>query len=311
MDLPAAFPEKGGSGDADNELELLVDYLNFSGDQLGDFSEPSPPASGSLNTSMNAFSLLGSTPSSVLDSEYLIKFEENVPEVDERAKSSMLVTTEVGMPTEDEYDDDNDTGLELDAAGNPTKRRRRVRNAKQQELNRLAQQRYRQRKKQRYSDLQTTVDALANQLEALTAAEKENVALRNTNSQLREKLMMQTSKVSQLERKVEEQESRLKCQDSLLQRVKQQEEIIAKQQEQLQAQSTQIDQLKSQLSTTDTNVLLDKVSAAIRSALGDVKEHSIADKVMQHICRCCREMGALPAHPATPEGHTAIQVSCC
>ncbi|MEW5307434.1 MAG: hypothetical protein WDW36_009831 [Sanguina aurantia] len=86
--------------------------------------------------------------------------------------------------------------LELDGAGDcgdggdagdanaQSKRRRRIRNQKQQELNRLAQQRYRLRKKQRYTDLQSTVCGLTNQLDAVPILESEAAVLKRGQAEL-------------------------------------------------------------------------------------------------------------------------------
>lgn len=293
--------------DADNELEALVDYLNFNVDQLGGLTEPTGGAG--LSGPMEEYNVLDVGAPNYLGTDYLVKFEDGVAPSTERSKNSVLVTTEVGMATED--DDDDDGSIDMDSSGCPSKRRRRVRNAKQQELNRLAQQRYRQRKKQRYCDLQSTVDGLTAQLKALSTVEKENAVLRSNGAQLQAKVAAQASKISQLESKLSEKEQQLKAQEGMEVRLKQQEELINKQQAQIQAQAKQLEQLQSQSSITDTNALFEKVSAAIRAALGEAKEHSIADKVLQHICRSCREISPIQPQPSTTDGHTAIQVSCC
>ncbi|KAG1663078.1 hypothetical protein FOA52_011599 [Chlamydomonas sp. UWO 241] len=69
-----------------------------------------------------------------------------------------------------------ETGGEADPSGTTGaegKRRRRIRNAKQQELNRLAQQRYRQRKKKKYTDLQSTVEELTASTDEIQRLEDE------------------------------------------------------------------------------------------------------------------------------------------
>mmetsp|Transcript_8875 Transcript_8875/g.18947 ORF Transcript_8875/g.18947 Transcript_8875/m.18947 type:complete len:343 (-) Transcript_8875:217-1245(-) len=76
----------------------------------------------------------------------------------------------------------SDCGLGDGQGGQGGRRRRRIRNAKQQELNRLAQQRYRQRKKQKAVDLQSAVEDLSTRLHTLATLQAEVSSLKKSNA---------------------------------------------------------------------------------------------------------------------------------
>ncbi|GAX75041.1 hypothetical protein CEUSTIGMA_g2485.t1 [Chlamydomonas eustigma] len=132
---------------------------------------------------------------------------------------SAPIKTEEGLKTE--FLSDSDTGSRMqgdfpsstgqgnvdasDGAGDDAygKRRRRIRNAKQQELNRLAQQRYRQRKKQKYGDLQAAVDDLSAKMEIIARLEDEAEILKKNNADAQSKIQQQQKLIDEQKRRLD------------------------------------------------------------------------------------------------------------
>lgn len=198
-------------------------------------------------------------------------------------------------------------GEEGKGATGPQKgRRRRIRNAKQQELNRLAQQRYRQRKKQRYVDLQSTVDLLQEKMNALEVLEKEASGLRQTRQELVVQVQQRDGTIAQLQHKVKQQEDALQVKDVQL---AEQGRVIAEQQAHM------------KLLGADPHTLCEKLSEVIRAALIEAggSQPSFQEKVLQHVktsltgMGCSRDLQLHKPAKQTSGGDTppAIPVSCC
>jgi len=185
-----------------------------------------------------------------------------------------------------------------------SKRSRRVRTPKQQELNRLAQQRYRERKKQKYSSLQQAVDALSVQLERVAVVEEERDNLQAEKEDLQLLLKQQTSKLHN------------------------RESVITKQQKMINDQQAEIAALKQRLnalpaadSATDLR-LLQHLGSVINTAITTaLEEHGcksamvgplskvLMDKIKNTVGQCCREITTEPA--TTKPLPQVVQVSCC
>lgn len=58
---------------------------------------------------------------------------------------------------------------------------RAKRNARQQQQNKAAQQRYRERRKQRYNDMEAALTAVQDQMKALGDVQNQNIALQVTS----------------------------------------------------------------------------------------------------------------------------------
>lgn len=196
-----------------------------------------------------------------------------------RSARRSIVTTELDWSPPRASDDGN------------ARRRRRVRNAKQQELNRLAQQRYRERKKQKYTTLQSAVGALSGQLEELRSLTEQNNALYNSNHALEQAL-------EQCKMELEAQK-----------------QLAAHQQKQLEFQEQQLrgtkcdhngcglkEGLAMEASTVEQRAFVDEVVGAVKQALEGTTsraemEQQLATKlpesIMQHLqmyqCLQCRD----------------------
>lgn len=69
---------------------------------------------------------------------------------------------------------------------------------KQQEANKVAQQRYRERKKQKFHEMEATIDQLSKQLQALQALQSRNSILEGLNGELQCQLMTREKEVEKL-----------------------------------------------------------------------------------------------------------------
>jgi hypothetical protein len=74
----------------------------------------------------------------------------------------------------------------------------RHKTVRQQEANRIAQQRYRERKKQKFQELERTVDELRDQLSDLQALQQRNNILEGMNSQLQKSLIEKEREIERL-----------------------------------------------------------------------------------------------------------------
>mmetsp|Transcript_19578 Transcript_19578/g.59225 ORF Transcript_19578/g.59225 Transcript_19578/m.59225 type:complete len:727 (+) Transcript_19578:227-2407(+) len=99
-------------------------------------------------------------------------------------------------------DGEGDDDMEVGDDGQPVSRNRRHRTLRQQMLNKQAQQRYRERKKAKASDLEKTVAALADQLGNMEGVKAENATLQDKNLALVSQLR---AREEELERLLREQ----------------------------------------------------------------------------------------------------------
>ncbi|KAI8469114.1 MAG: hypothetical protein J3K34DRAFT_288805 [Monoraphidium minutum] len=230
------------------------------------------------------------------------------------------------------------------------KRRRRVRNAKQQELNRLAQQRYRERKKAKFSVLQGTVEELSEQLERLAALESGAAAM--------------AARGAALEALAAEQARRLGESGGALARQQEQLRIaadtISEQQRALREREARVEELEGRLSGLQRHAAAavaaagamgeaggggagggaaaagaagagsangEALAAAVREILGGLvlqagaaaaaaprpERLPMPDAVLQQIRRCCAEVALQLSslRAVQAEAPRAIQVPCC
>lgn len=208
------------------------------------------------------------------------------------------------------------------------RRRRRSRNSKQQELNRLAQQRYRERKKQKYTDMQQSVDALACQLGQLSTLQKENRLLRGRAQELEVTIQKKDLQVKQHQEQLKTTHQILTKQVNT---IREQQATIGQQGKRVQEQAAQAQEMQHKLDNTldaallslDADTVSSKVVAAVKSAMTSSKEFKslhptlaqMPDAVVQQISstltRCCAEMYLQLKQSARSEPPAAIQVPCC
>ncbi|EFJ48934.1 hypothetical protein VOLCADRAFT_104481 [Volvox carteri f. nagariensis] len=235
-------------------------------------------------------------------------------------------------------DDDEEAGR---AGQSGPKRRRRTRTERQQVLNRLAQQRYRQRKKEKVQALQSTVGTLQSQLDRLSFLEAENADLRATTQQLGEQIGVKDAALLQMQQQLRQTCVALKVQQE---KCAAQERQLTEAQQTMEAQRQQL--RSSSLAGLDPQALSDRLLAIIKEALADAQSAGgsgggcsgssssqggsggqgqlaqplslMSDAVVQRISRtltsCCRELvyatkGKQAA--AAADTPSAIPVSCC
>lgn len=104
-----------------------------------------------------------------------------------------------GLPTYGHPGDSTDTS----AVGYSTKKGRH-KSARQQQLNKLAQQRYRERKKAKALGLEQTVNALTEQLSQLSTVKQEKLALEEKNLLLEKKLIEKEAELQTVRIQLEE-----------------------------------------------------------------------------------------------------------
>uniref|UniRef100_A0A383VKC7 BZIP domain-containing protein n=1 Tax=Tetradesmus obliquus TaxID=3088 RepID=A0A383VKC7_TETOB len=231
---------------------------------------------------------------------------------------------------------DSESDGEATQGGRGTsKRRRRIRNAKQQELNRLAQQRYRERKKQKYCNLQGTVDELSVRLSQLNTLEAANSELAQRNGQLEGVVKQQQVQLQQQQDTISKQAQQLQTQAQQL----------AHQAQQLQSQVLHIEQQDRQLAElkgrtaggssssqqqqpADADQLNDQLALAVRAVLTGVSSMTsmlpakdaqqmqqvvttLPDSILQQIRSCCREVALHLKKTDVKEMPHAVQVPCC
>ncbi|KXZ47700.1 hypothetical protein GPECTOR_33g582 [Gonium pectorale] len=233
-------------------------------------------------------------------------------------------------------DEDDETG------GRPSgaKRRRRTRTERQQVLNRLAQQRYRQRKKEKVQALQSTVGTLQSQLDRLSFLESENTELRATTAALSSQLAAKDAAIVTMQTQLRAACGQLKAQAD---KAAAAERLVAEQAATLESQRQQL--RASSLAGLDPQALSDRLLGIIKEALagaegggsaggadpaaagaaagssGGGSSGLLSDEVVTRISRtltsCCRELvyatkqvgKQVPqAEAAAP---SAIPVSCC
>ncbi|GFR52216.1 hypothetical protein Agub_g14757 [Astrephomene gubernaculifera] len=167
-------------------------------------------------------------------------------------------TSNAALISQDEEDDT--------AAGRTgtTKRRRRTRTERQQVLNRLAQQRYRQRKKEKVQALQSTVGCLQSQLDRLSFLEAENTELRATTQQLGEQLASKDAALLHVQQQLRQTGFALRAQQE---RCAAHERQIAEQQQTVEAQRQQL--RCSTFAGLDPQALSDRLLSIVKEALAD------------------------------------------
>lgn len=166
-------------------------------------------------------------------------------------------------------------------------RKKRTRNQEQMEHNRIAQQKYRERKKMENHELQTALDMLAAELAAMKAFEVRNQELEMTATSLSMQVAMQAQQIQNLELQVTAQSSELsstKEQLATQQAVStSQQKMILDQHQRLQLQEEIISNLKKSLKTSvdtawtklgnpDPRSVCKKMNEAVKAALEGAKD---------------------------------------
>lgn len=199
-------------------------------------------------------------------------------------------------------------------------RKRRTRNQQQMEHNRVAQQKYRERKKIENSELQNAVDLLTAELAAMKALEFRARELETYNAGLSQQVAVQQEQIHQLQSKVLEQDATIASQAGQLngqmellagqqkmildqhQKMKLQEEIIASLKDRIKESVDQAwDSLESQ-PQPDPHTVCRRMHEAVRRALQgatdmDSVQETLAklpDAMVVEICKnimiACKEM---------------------
>lgn len=203
-----------------------------------------------------------------------------------------------------------------DGAAITSRRMRRVRNAKQHELNRAGQQqRCRFGEMERYSSLQK-----AKQVEKVRALEDDMAKLRVDNAALNRTVELQESEIRTQEQHLAHQQSHIR---SLSLALSEQSTRLEAQSAQLNEQQALIHALQQRLSAqaegglaaVDLATIADKVSGNIRSALqgssGQLPE-TLEQDIQRAVSVCCRDLlAAQPTHSAASMSAPIIPVPCC
>lgn len=191
------------------------------------------------------------------------------------------------------------------------RRRRRLRNAKQQELNRLAQQRYRERKKQKYTSLQSAVDELAQRLEELTTLQAENAALHTKTEELQHALDDSEELLSAQKRTVGAQRATIASQSAT---IASQNAQLQQQAAQLAAQAAQLTELQQKLAATTAAGAADAANAPTTAAgssrtsgaaVDSTNEDSVCDVMAASITAAIMEARDPAADPRVLQSHIA------
>lgn len=169
-------------------------------------------------------------------------------------------------------------------AGSGVRKSRRQRNAEQMEMNRVAQQKYRQRKKQEQNALQAAVDMLTAQVAALKALEVRNAELVNANSSLQGTVHAQSGTITALQQHAAQQAAQLDATRAALvnsqAQVSSQQRVILDQQAKLRLQEEVIaslkDRLKERIDEAMQHVVpgtvCEKMVAAVKATLYGAKD---------------------------------------
>ncbi|GLC33168.1 hypothetical protein PLESTB_000363300 [Pleodorina starrii] len=173
-------------------------------------------------------------------------------------------------------------------------KKRRQRNTEQMESNRVAQQKYRQRKKQEQSALQQAVDLLTAQVAALKAVEVRAGELEASKSALEAAVQQQGASIVALTAQNAEQASQLEATRSALHasqaQVAAQGKLILDQQAKLRLQEQVIASLKDRLKERVDEAMqrvvpgtvCEKMVAAVKATLYDAKDvHGLQDTLAQ------------------------------
>lgn len=270
--------------------------------------------------------------------------EPNHPAGPATSSHVQRTTTTGGSEAFEELEDEL---AEMEAAegGGPIgKRRRRIRNSKQQELNRLAQQRYRMRKKEKFGELQVAVNSLSDKVQQLRVLEGEAQQLRSAKFNLTQQLHQRDQTLAQLN-------NALGCQAAALSATSKRAEQLEKQLDLSTGQLQEARQRNAQLSLEatqaralheaaasaagsslaaglpsgiDPQALADKLMSVVMVALSDVSaqqpaatsvltSEAIAYAISRSLTSCCRELllSSLPQkHMPGADTSVALAVSC-
>jgi len=210
-------------------------------------------------------------------------------------------------------------------------KQRRVRNARQAELNRSGQQRYRARRKERYPTLASAVDALTAQMAQMRTLEGENAKLAAGHAALTRVVALQEAEILAQRTHVARQQGLLREQARQLGDAR---AALEAARAELGAQEAVAGVLQARLvgaaaaGVADAAgagglalapaAMVERVAGAIRSAMADgaaaaaaapaVLPDAVVAAIKQTVSACCREaLAARRAPPAPP----AIQVPCC
>lgn len=171
----------------------------------------------------------------------------------------------------------------------------------------------RQRKKQRQSDLQTTVDALSTQLDQLRTLENEVSSLQKTHVELRKQLAAQQTTLAAAHEKIVAQERT----------IAEQHELINVQKAQLeQAQSASVQSV--QLANVDPAALSEHLCTVLKTVMSEVGlqgssaqqgpalQETMLRVLNAHLTNCWRDIRMATSQQAgTHKAPAPITVSCC
>lgn len=185
-----------------------------------------------------------------------------------------------------------------------SKRARRIRTPKQQELNRLAQQRYRERKKQKYTSLQQAVDELSIQLDKVAVIEGEKAELMDQNAELEELLTKQTIKVQARDTIIKQQQKQIDAQQAEILSLRQKVAALSA------GEQSADNQLLQQLASAVQTAFDENECKSAQIALGQFPE-VLMDSIRKTVQQCCREINSnCDVAPHQSPAHI-VQVSCC
>mmetsp|Transcript_33583 Transcript_33583/g.74358 ORF Transcript_33583/g.74358 Transcript_33583/m.74358 type:complete len:329 (+) Transcript_33583:172-1158(+) len=242
-----------------------------------------------------------------------------LPSISHNARTKAPANFDLPSSSELEGGDNSDqTGnnAESDLYGNAP-RKRRLRNAGQMEMNRVAQQKYRERKKAEHQQLHNAVEMLTAQLAALKAIEVRASELEVANAGLSQQVASQAAQIQELQEQVGAQSTTIATQGAQLveqqvlvtaqqkmildqhSKLKLQEEIIANLKDQVRVS---VDEAWEKLESRDSAAVCKRMHEAVRSALMNAKDmeglqatlESIPDHLVVEICKnilhACRDM---------------------
>jgi len=276
------------------DTDTLAEFLNFPEPHLGD--------EGAFSHSHGAVMMDPSPPAALSSICY------TVPSAPAKADPPCFSAVESGDRSE------HIAANNVESSG---ARKRRQRDAGQMELNRISQQKYRERKKAEHQELHNAVEMLTAQLAALKAIEARASEVEVENATLREQLASQAATIKELQAKVKEQGAALAAKDAhvaeqermashqqkmILEqhtKIRLQEEIISRPREHI---STGMDEVWGRLKLQDNAEVCKRMHEAVSAALLDathmeglqVALQAIPDIYVVEICKnilhACRDM---------------------
>jgi len=191
-----------------------------------------------------------------------------------------------------------------DPEGGPA-RKKRTRNAQQMAQNRVAQQKYRERKKVEHSQVQQALDQLNAQLAAYKVLEMQTDELRTLNTSLSATASVQAVQLTQMAQKISMQGEELsiarKQMADMSALAGAQQRMILDQHHKLRLQEEVIDALKGRLnskvehafSTVDPHTVCQRMCTAVREALTERRDvgglqlllEDLPEDVITDVCR--------------------------